>query len=138
MERQGESIREVLLSRLPRPEDVATYQHGVKALLEKNDKTLRQVKWTVVRVWIFVTAVSIPGLWMAGTHFNTPQGNWFLSLTFFWVLFGAVEVAKYSVAQGKVEVLKEVKQLQLQVLEIHAMLSEGRNHDATRKAQNRQ
>jgi len=130
METQGDSIREALLSRLPRPEDVATYQEGVKSLLKKNDKALRQKRWTVVRVWIFVVAVSIPGLWMAGTHFNTPQGNWFLGLTLFWVLFGAVEVAKYGVAQGRVEVLKEVKQLQLQVLQIHAILSEGRHHDA--------
>ena len=125
MEPQSDSIREVLLSRLPRPEDFAAYQQGVKALLEKNDKALRQKRWTVVRVWIFVTAVSIPGLWMAGTYFNTPQGNWFLSLTLFWVLFGTVEVSKYSVAQGKVEVLKEVKQLQLQVLQIHAMLRDS-------------
>jgi hypothetical protein len=125
MEPQSDSIREVLLSRLPRPEDFATYQQGVKALLEKNDKALRQKRWTVVRVWIFVVAVSIPGLWMAGTHFNTPQGNWFLGLTLFWVLFGAVEVAKYGVAQGRVEILKELKLVQLQILQLHALFSTG-------------
>lgn len=125
MEHRGESIRELLLSRLPRPEDLANYQEGVKSLLEKNEKALRQNKWTVVRVWIFVVAVSIPGLWMAGAHFNTPQGNWFLGTTYFWVLFGAIEIAKYVVAKGRVELLKEVKQLQLQVLEIRAVLSEG-------------
>jgi hypothetical protein len=124
MERQDDSIRELLLSRLPRPEGLAAYQEQVKSLLEKNEKTLRQKKWTVVRVWIFVVAVSIPGLWMAGTHFNTPQGNWFLVLTLFWVLFGAIEVVKYGVEQGRVEFLKEVKQLQLQVLQVHALLRE--------------
>jgi len=124
MERQDDSIRELLLSRLPRPEGLAAYQEQVTSLLEKNEKTLRQKKWTVVRVWIFVVAVSIPGLWMAGTHFNTPQGNWFLVLTLFWVLFGAIEVAKYGVEQGRVEFLKEVKQLQLQVLQVHALLRE--------------
>ena len=125
MGRQDDSIRDLLLSRLPRPEGLAAYQEQVKSLLERNEKALRQKKWTVVRVWIFVVAVSIPGLWVAGTHFNTPQGNWFLALTLFWVLFGALEVAKYAIDQAKVELLKEVKQLQLQVLEIHARLSEG-------------
>jgi hypothetical protein len=125
MVRQDDSIRDLLLARLPRPEGLAAYQEQVKSLLERNEKALRQKKWTVVRVWIFVVAVSIPGLWMAGTHFNTPQGNWFLALTLFWVLFGALEVAKYAIDQAKVELLKEVKQLQLQVLEIHARLSEG-------------
>ena len=124
---EGESIREVLLSRLPRPEDLATYQEGVNSLLEKNDKALRQKRRTVVRVWTFVVAVSIPGLWMAGRHFNTPQGNWFLGLTLFWVLFGAIEVAKYAVEQGRVALLKEVKQIQVQVLQIQAMLRDS-NH----------
>lgn len=127
MERQDDSIRELLLSRLPRPEGFAAYQEEVKSLLERNKKALRQKKWTVVRVWIFVVLVSIPGLWMAGRHFDTSQGNWFLGLTLFWVLFGTIEVAKYAVEQGRVELLKEVKQLQLQVLEIHSMLGEGRN-----------
>lgn len=127
MERQDDSIREVLLSRLPRPEGYAAYQEGVKSLLERNKKALRQKKWTVVRVWIFVVLVSIPGLWMAGSHFNTPQGNWFLVLTLFWLLFGAIEVAKYAGEQGRVELLKELKQVQLQVLELHAMLREDRN-----------
>jgi len=74
-----------------------------------------------------VVAVSGPFLWMAGRGFNAPQGNWFLGLACFWVLFGAIEIAKYGVEQGRVELLKEVKQLQLQVLEIHAMLSEASN-----------
>jgi hypothetical protein len=123
MERQDDSIRELLLSRLPRPEGIAAYEKEVKSLLEKNEKALHQKKWTVVRVWIFVAVVSVPGLWMAGTHFGTPEGNWFLGGTFFWVLFGAIEVAKYAFEQGKVELLKEVKQLQLQVLEIHSRLN---------------
>jgi len=124
MERQDDSIRELLLSRLPRPEGLAAYQEQVKSLLEKNEKTLRQKKWTVMRVRIFVVVVSIPGLWMAGTHFNTPQGNWFLALTLFWVLFAAIEIARYAVEQSRVEFLKEVKQLQLQVLQVHALLRE--------------
>jgi len=61
---------------------------------------------------------------MAGTHFNTPQGNWFLALTLFWVLFAAIEIARYAVEQSRVEFLKEVKQLQLQVLQVHALLRE--------------
>jgi hypothetical protein len=67
----------------------------VASLLAENEKKLRRNKWTVVRVWIFVVVVSAPFLWMAGTHFNTAEGNWFLGLVGFWVLFGAIEVAKY-------------------------------------------
>ncbi|SRR5581483_8150501 len=125
MEHRSEAMRELLLSRLPRPANLATYQEEVSSLLMENEKKLRRNKWTVVRVWIFVIAVSVPFLWMAGRHFNTPQGNWFLVLTCFWVLFGAVEVVKYVIHQGRVELLKELKQVQLQVLELNSLLGKG-------------
>jgi hypothetical protein len=125
MEHRSQGISELLLSRLPRPANLETYQEEVRSLLAENEKKLRQNKWTVVRVWIFVIAVSVPCLWMAGAHFNTPQGNWFLGTTYFWVLFGAIEIAKYASRQDRVELLKELKQIQLQVLEIHALLPKG-------------
>jgi hypothetical protein len=125
MEHRDEAMGELLLSRLPRPANLATYQEEVTSLLAENAKRLRRNKWTVVRMWIFVVAVSGPFLWMAGRHFDTPQGNWFLGLACFWVLLGAVEVLKYVVQQGRVELLKEIKQTQLQVLELHALLDKG-------------
>ena len=121
----NESISELLLSRLPQSEGLAAYQKEVTLLLAENEKKLRRNKWTVVRVWIFVVVVSAPFLWMAGTHFNTPEGNWFLGLVGFWVLFGAMEIAKYEHNQGRVELLKELKQVQLQILQLHALLSKG-------------
>ena len=125
MEHRNEAIGKLLLSRLPRPANLAAYQEEVTSLLAENEKRIRRNKWTVVRVWIFVVAVSGPFLWMAGRHFDTSQGNWFLGLACFWVLFGAVEVLKYVVQQGRVELLKEIKQVQLQVLELNAVVSKG-------------
>jgi hypothetical protein len=122
MEQRGESIRELLLSRLPQPENLSAYQEEVRALLAQNEKGLRRNKWTVRRVWIFVILVSIPCLYMAGGHHNTPAGNWFMGAVYFWVLFGAIEIAKYYQNQGRVEHLKEVKQVQLQILELHSQL----------------
>lgn len=122
MER-SDSISEVLLSRLPQSANLAAYKKEVESLLAENEKRLRRNKWTVVRVWIFVIAVSAPFLWMAGTHFNTAEGNWFLGLVCFWVLFGAIEIVKYEHNLGRVDLLKELKQVQLQVLELHALLS---------------
>lgn len=122
---QNESIRERLLSRLPQPANIAAYQDEVTSLLAENERRLRRNKWTVARVWIFVVLVSVPFLWMAGAHFNTAEGNWFLGLVVFWVLFGAIEIAKYEHNQGRVQLLKEVKQVQLQILELRALLSKG-------------
>jgi len=125
MQQKGESIRELLLARLPQPENLQAYRNEVAELLDENQKRLRRNKWTVVRVWIFVAVVSAPFLWMAGAHFNTPQGNWFLGLACFWVLFGAIEIVKYVTNQGRVELLKELKQVQLQVIELRDLLGKG-------------
>ena len=121
----NESISERLLSRLPQSANLAAYQKEVTSLLAENEKKLRRNKSTVVRVWIFVVAASVPFLWMAGTHFNTAEGNWFLGLVGFWVLFGTIEIAKYEHKQGRVELLKELKQVQLQILQLHALISKG-------------
>ena len=125
MERD-ESISELLLSRLPQSANLAAYQKEVTSLLAENEKKLRRNKWTVVRVWIFVVVVSVPFLWMAGTHFNTAEGNWFLGLVGFWVLFGVIEIAKYEHKQDRVQLLKELKLVQLQILQLHALFSTGR------------
>jgi hypothetical protein len=119
----NESISELLLSRLPQPANLAAYQKEVTALLAENEKKLRRSKWTVVRVWIFVVLVSAPFLLMAGTHFNTAEGNWFLGLVGLWVLLGAIEIAKYEHKQGRVELLKEIKLVQLQILQLNALVS---------------
>ena|SRR5579859_2320384 len=135
MENRTEGIGERLLSRLPQPENLAAYQEEVKSLLAMNEKELRQSKRTVVRMWVFVGVVAAPFLWMAGANFNTPQGNWFLGLTCFWVLLGAVEVAKYVAQQYRVELLRELKQIQLQILELHALHSNGRTSSPDRPLQ---
>ena len=122
MER-NESISERLLARLPQPAKMAAYQEEVASLLAETERRLRRNKWTVRRVWAFVIVISAPFLWMAGTHFNTAEGNWFLGLVGFWVLFGAIEIAKYQYNQGRAELLKELKQAQLQILELHVLLS---------------
>lgn len=122
MAHPSQALSELLLSRLPQPENLAAYQEEVKALFAENEKRLRQNKWTVVRVWVFVIAFSIPCLYMAGAYYGTSAGNWFLGGTFFWVLFGSIEIAKYGQNQARVELLKELKQVQLQILEVRAAL----------------
>ena len=122
----NESISELLLSRLPQLANLEAYQKEVTSLLAENEKKLRRNKWTVMGVWIFVVVVSAPFLWMAGTHFNTAEGGWFLGLVGFWILFGAIEIAKYEHKQGRVELLKELKLVQLQILQLHALRSTSR------------
>ena len=125
MEPKDESLRERLLSRLPEPVNLEAYREEVAALLAKNEKGLRRERRVVVRLWIFVVAVSVCFLTAGGMYIDTPKGPWFGTLACFWFLFGAVETVRYFVNRARVDILKEVKQVQLQVLELHAWFSKS-------------
>jgi hypothetical protein len=57
-------------------------------------------------------------LFLGGQRLDTPKGPWFASLACFWLLFGAVELLKHFINRSRVDLLKEVKQVQVQVIEL--------------------
>ena len=125
MEPSDDRIREGLLSHLPQPANLAAYREEVASLLEKKEKALRREKRVVMELWIFVVVVSGLFLWMGGQHLDTLKGPYFVSLACFWFLFGMVFQVGYTINRSRVDLLKEIKQIQVQVLELHALLSKG-------------
>ena len=122
MEPNNEGIRDRLLSRLPQPANLADYRREVAALLEKNEKRLRIEKWGAGATWLFVVGLSTLLFWGNGRHGDTPRAAWLGSMACFWLIFGAVELLKYFINRTRVELLRETKQVQLQVLELHDLL----------------
>jgi hypothetical protein len=94
----------------------------VAALLEKNEKRLRRDKFGVGALWLYLVALATVFLWMGGQRLSTPKGPWFGCLACFLLIFGAVELLKHFINRARVELLKETKQVQLQVLELHELL----------------
>jgi hypothetical protein len=62
-------------------------------------------------------------LWFGGAKLDTPKAAWFGCLACFWLLIGAVELLKHFINRSRLELLKEVKQVQLQMLELQESLS---------------
>jgi len=123
MEKQNESLRNRLLARLPQPESLAAYREEVAAGLEKNEMTLRQEKWIAGLLWFTVSGISIAFFLSAGVgRLDTARGTLFGVLTCWWLLFAAAHLLKHFINRSRVEVLKEVKQVQLQLLELQASL----------------
>ena len=46
MEKQNDSVRDRLLTRLPQPENLAAYREEVASLLAKHEKALAAEKWS--------------------------------------------------------------------------------------------
>ena len=129
MEPTNESMRDRLLSRLPRPENLADYRTEVSVLLAKNEKTLRQQKWYVGAIWFFVVGLGTALLMLANLHPEHPNAAWKAassgSFACFMLIYGAAEINKYFINRSRVEMLKETKQVQLQVLELHELMRKG-------------
>lgn len=122
MEKQNESVRDRLLARLPQPEKLASYREEVVAGLEKNEKACRREKWGVGALLIFAVGLSTVFLWLGVHRLDSPKSLWFGILACFVLLYPLAEILKHFINRSRVEILKEVKQVQLQVLELQASL----------------
>jgi multidrug transporter EmrE-like cation transporter len=111
-----------LLARLPQPENLAAYREEVESMLAKNTKAFRREKWVVCLQLFFAVAFMTFFFMMGDRQVATPRGIWLGTLAFVLLLYALVDVLKHFINRSRVEILKEVKQVQLQVLELQASL----------------
>jgi len=128
MEKENSSLRDRLLARLPQPENLAAYHEEVAAELLKNEKGFRREKRYVCLLWFTVVTISVTFFVLVGVgRLDTARVTLFGVQACWWTLLGAVELLKHFINRSRVEVLKEVKQVQLQVLELQASLQKSDN-----------
>ena len=128
MEQGNSSLRERLLARLPQPENIVAYREDTESLLAKHKRALfwekvtgRTVTWLGLALFMFVGSTwARPRLDSNGTALLDA-----LSVVLFFT--GALNLLGYSINRSKVDLLKEVKQVQLQVLELQASLRKEGN-----------
>jgi len=123
MEQQSDSLRERLLSRLPQPENLAAYRKETADLLAKHDRALSTEKWTTAALSLCGVAAMIFFSWMVNAHPGDTNGQLrFLGGTLVFVLLVAIIGIRLPIYASQVATLKEIKQVQLQILELHASL----------------
>ena len=121
MEKQNESVRERLLARLPQPESLAAYREETVALLAKHTRALRWDKiaantFVYLAVLLFCFSIYPGRLGPQGVHSFQFGG----ALLYF---VGTIYVVQYKIYESQVATLKEIKQVQLQILELQASLN---------------
>jgi hypothetical protein len=122
MEKDSGNIRDRLLSRLPQPANSAAYREEVASTLAKNEKRLRLEGGYTAAMWLlavgFFTACVLKGArWL-----DTTNGHFMEFVVLLLLITGAVEILKHAVNRSRVEMLKEIKQVQLQMLELQASI----------------
>ena len=123
MERKDEGMQDRLISRVSLPSNSAEYRKEVAQLLDKNAKDFLREKWGARALWIFCICLGTSYIWFKGGDLDTPKAAWYGTLACFWLIVGAVELLKHFINRSRVELLKEVKQVQLQVLELQEALN---------------
>src|ERR1043165_798789 len=126
MEQQTDNLRERLLARLPRPENLASYREETASLLAKHQAALSAEKWTARALSLCAFAAMFFYGWMikarpldAGTQLS------FLGGTLVFVLLVAINGVRFPIYASQVATLKEIKQVQLQLLEVQARLDKA-------------
>ncbi len=123
MDHKPEPLRERLLAQFePDRNKLASYRKEVQAMLEQNERTLRWQKWYAGSIWIFVVLMGTCFLTLAGLYSDKPASLWLGLTACFFLIGAAVEMVKYFINRSRVEVLKEVKGLELQLLELKERL----------------
>lgn len=117
---QNDSMRERLLARLPQPENLAAYREETAALLARHEKALFWEKMAS-RMCFVIVAIMV-GLWLWGKTPAPAMRQYFWPLTGFVYVLGVFQDLRYRIYQSRVDTLKEIKQVQLQVLEIQSSL----------------
>lgn len=119
MAQQSNDLRERLLAALPQPENLASYREETAALLARHATALRWDK--IATNTIFFCALAVALLWAFWRPFAAaPRGlevGW--AILFF---LGMVYKVHYEIYDNQIGTLKEIKQVQLQILELQASL----------------
>ena len=122
MAQQSNDLRERLLADLPQPENLAAYREETAALLARHAKALRWDKFMAYMIVSLATALWF--LWVPNQPWHLGAGaihglEVASALMFF---YGVIYTVHFEIYASRVATLKEIKQVQLQILELQAAL----------------
>ncbi len=123
MEQQRtDTMRERLLARVPQPENLGAYREETATLLAKHARALRW-DYFVVNTFYFLAGVllfvSIPTAHWRPDEIMHHSFQFGSALMFF---VGMIFDLRYRIYDNQIANLKEIKQVQLQLLEVQARL----------------
>lgn len=115
MDNESNELRDRLLGQVARPGDLANYRQRVTAMIASNAARIRRERILATLFWIFCAASATAWLWFSADSAHLPRGPFLACVFFTW---GGVEIVKHYINTSRVDLLKEIKELQLQVFEL--------------------
>jgi hypothetical protein len=122
MAKQTNNLREGLLAALPQPENLAAYREETAALLAKHKKALFWEKAPSVAFYLVAVSVFFMAISPWGSKLGTREVQFLCADACIFFFAGAISDLRYTIYRNRVELLKDVKQVQLQILELQTAL----------------
>ena len=107
------------------PESLEKYRKEVAETLDKETRNLRREKLVTGPMWIYLVLLCSAFLVIGGISPDPTLKLWFSVLACFWFVFGAVFLLKYFINRNRVEMLREMKEIQLQLHELQSRMKNG-------------
>ncbi len=125
MSESPNKIREQLLAQNePTRERRLKYEKENQAMLNQLEVGFRREKWGTGILWIYATLFMTAALVVTGYRNQVQPEISILAFGFTLLIAGAVELIKHFINRSRVEVLKELKAMQMQVFELKSHLPE--------------
>lgn len=110
-----ESPREQLLGALPQPAQFEAYRAAVYAGLARQESELRRERIAMHALRLVAVVFAILLLWFDPQIATKPQNLW---LAFTMAFVATIESIRYYISRHRLDLLTEIKQLQIQILEL--------------------
>ena len=126
MNTEQNSFRDRLLAEgQPAADKLARYQQETEAMLERLDAGLRREKWGMWAIWTYAVLFITAMLLLVGYFGHAPELT-MLATAFVILIYGALEIVKHFINRSRVEILKELKGLELQIHVLQERLGNSR------------
>jgi len=125
MSNPDESLRERLLRQhVPEPEKLANYKKETQAMLEREERRLKFYGWYITAIWIMVVIMGMMFALVAGWSGDRPIKVYFtIGVTLMMLLIGgAVQLISVFLARARLEIVKDIKGLELRIVELESLL----------------
>lgn len=118
-------LRDRLLAQQPMPaqDHLAHYRKEIQTMLDQNEKGLIRERKYVGLLWYFIVLLCVGFFIIGGLKSKEPLGVWFGVCAVFWLLFGAIELIKHFINRSRVEMLREIKKVELEVIELREAIA---------------
>jgi hypothetical protein len=118
-----EQLRQAFVERVPDPGTAQEYRRKVEAMIQEKERWMRRGYWAAGAGYVVALLVAIAlmlgaGLWFEGQ----PRQLWLGVNACFYLVLASVMAFNYLMTRNRVEMLKELKGIEMRVIEIQQRL----------------